>query len=839
MKIAKGRCNGKEDPMGTGTSLLFQWQYSGEGLRDEVQSAYQVQITTANEEPVWDSGRIESRAMQQYCTAENGIRPGTMYLWTLTVWAKNGETETVTHAFETAIDDLAKAPWIGCGVEDVPGKMPSAPLFQKTFTIQKELAYARAYVTGLGLIYCTCNDAPVNTGYLQPPVTRYDKQTYFETFDITDTLEIGENTFAVLLGGGYNGDYSKWGYRYHTPKGLRAAIVLTYADGTSERIESDATWTWQASPITANGLYLGEEYDARWQKREVHPAVVESENAPAGKLLPDEMPPLTETAVLSPVSSWETPEGTVYDFGKIVQGVCQIEVEADTGCAITLHYAEMIHPDGTLDKFTNRAARAIDKYTCAGIGMESYTPHFTYHGFRYVLMQHSTPIESFRIHALYISADVDAKSDFQCSEPIVNRIHALCTNSIRANLVTIPTDCPVRDERTPCLMDSQMYEMAAMYNFDMYAYYRKWMADIAVDPTNICNGNMDWSGDGLMLLYRMYRFYGETKLVQDLYPHLKKAMENWLEKAEDGVWTDGFGDWCLPNDNTWDGYHGCPAAVNTSLLHAYTGIMAELAESFGTPADKAEFLSMGETVRGGFIKRFWHEDGTVGAGRQPEMFLPLYYGILTGEKAEKTKKALIAKVRQDGHFDTGGFSTRTVIPVLADADALDLFMDTVRKNHYPGFGYWNSMGATTLWEQYASKGNMHSHSHAMHAGIEAALFQTICGIVPTTPGFGTFTIAPKLPKELHFAGCHLDTYAGEIDVWMEKFTDSLTLSCTIPPNTEADLTFPDMDSFGGCVLFDGERRIEKAKTLHLGSGRYIFRLVPETYLTFEPYKYKA
>ena len=835
MKLSKMRCNGKEDPIGTGTSLLFQWQYTGEGLRDEVQSAYRLRITTAQEEPVWDSGKLESRAMQHTCTAENGIRPGTMYLWTLTVWSQNGESETATRSFETAIDDLAKAPWIGCGTEDVP----SAPLFQKTFTIQKELAYARAYVTGLGFIYCTCNDAPVNTGYLQPPNTVYDKQVYFETFDITDTVEIGENTFAVQLGGGYNDDYSQWGYRYHTPKGLRAAIVLAYADGTSERIESDATWTWQASSITANGLYLGEEYDARWQKREVHPAVVEPEHAPAGKLLPDEMPPLTEIAVLPPVSQWETPEGTVYDFGKILQGVCQIEVEADAGCVITLHHAEMIHPDGTLDKFTNRAARAIDKYTCAGIGQESYTPRFTYHGFRYVLMQHSAPIDKFHIRALYISADVDANTSFRCSEPIVNRIHALCTNSIRANLVSIPTDCPVRDERTPCLMDSQMYEMAAMYNFDMYAYYRKWMGDIAADPANICNGNMDWSGDGLMLLYRMYRFYGDTSMVKALYPHLKKAMENWLEKAEDGVWPWGFGDWCLPNDNTWDGYHGCPAAVNTSLLHAYTGIMAELAEPFGTPADKAEFLSMGETVRNGFIKRFWHEDGTVGAGRQPEMLLPLYYGILTGEKAEKTKKALLTKIRQDGHFDTGGFSTRTVIPVLADADALDLFMDTVRKNHYPGFGYWNSMGATTLWEQYASKGNMHSHSHAMHAGIEAALFQTICGIVPTTPGFGTFTIAPQLPKDMHYAECRLDTCAGEIAVSVERFTDSLTLSCTIPPNTEADLTFPKMDSFGGCVLFDGERRIEKAETLHVGSGSYTFRLVPETYLTFEPYKYKA
>lgn len=833
MKLSKLRCNGKEDPIGTGTDLLFQWQYTGEGRRNEYQSAYQIQITTIQDELVWDSRKIESRAMQYRCSAKEGIRPGTIYQGTLTVWAQDGKKETATQTFETAIDDLAQAAWIGCGVEEEP----TAPLFQKTFTVKKNLAYARAYVTGLGLIYCTCNDAPVNTGYLQPPNTVYDKQVYFETFDITDTVEQGENTFAVMLGGGYNEDYSKWGYRYHTPKGLRAAIVLTYADGTHDRIDTDATWTWQESPITANGLYFGEEYDARRWRAETHPCVLQPENAPTGRLLPDEMPPLTEIAVLSPVNQWETAEGTVYDFGKILQGVCQIEVEADTGCIITLHHFEMIHPDGTPDKFTNRAARAIDVYTCAGMGVESYTPRFTYHGFRYVLVQHSAPIDHFQIHALYISADVDSHTTFRCSEPILNKMHELCTNSIRANLVSIPTDCPVRDERTPCLMDSQMYEAAAMYNFDMFAYYRKWLGDIAADPASICNGNMDWSGDGLMLLYRLYRFYGDKRPVEELYPHLKKAMENWVEKTEDGVWPWGFGDWCLPNDNTWEGFGGCKAAVNTSLLYAYTGIMAEFAELLSKPNDKEQFLSMGKTVREGFIKRYCHEDGTVGEGRQPEMFLPLYYGILTGERAERTKKALIAKIRQDGHFDTGGFSSRTILPVLADASAWDLCIETMRHNSYPGFGYWNVMGATTLWEQYASKGSMHSHSHAMHAGIDAGLFQTLCGIVPTTPGFGTFQIAPDLPKDVHFVTCHLDTCAGEIDLHVEKYTDSLTLSCTIPPNTEADLTFPDLDSFGGCVLLDGERPIEKAKALHLGSGHYTFHLVPETYLTFEPYKY--
>ncbi|MBQ3178844.1 MAG: family 78 glycoside hydrolase catalytic domain [Clostridia bacterium] len=841
MRLSSVRFNGMWGSVGTGCDIRIHWNYHGISRRNEYQSTFQVKIV-AGDSIVFDSGKIESRDMTFTVSASDGIRPGTVYTCTLTVWTDTGEKDCRILSFETAIDDLEKSPWIGCGVTEEP----SAPVFCKRFTPSGEIARARVYVTGLGLIHCKCNDHAVNSGMLLPPNTVYDKKVYFETLDITSLLQNGENTFTVQLGGGYNADYSQWGYRYFTPKGFRAAIVLTYTDGSTERIDTDETWLWQDSPITANGLYLGEEYDARRTFTEWTPAVLDPENAPAGKLLPDEMPPLKSSTCI-PVTQWETEEGTIYDFGKNIQGVCWMRLKAPAGCVIQLHHFEMIHPDGTPDKFTNRAARAIDIYTCAGRKSEVYQPRFTYHGFRYVLVKHSMPLEQFAIHAMHISAappesiemyyyDAEENTRFRCSEPILNKLHTLCTNSIRSNLVSIPTDCPVRDERTPCLMDSQMYEPAAMYNFDMYAYYKKWLGDIAAEPESICSGNMDWSGDGLMLTYRIYKFYGDKTPAEKLYPHLKKAMENWMEKSEDGVWPWGFGDWCLPNDNTWEGFGGCKAATNTSLLHAYTGIMAEFADLFGKPEDKEQFLAMGETVRNGFIGRYWHEDGTVGEGRQPEMFLPLYYGILTGEKAKKTQAALLEKVRREGHFDTGGFSTRTVLPVLADADALDLFLDTIRKNHYPGFGYWNALGATSLWEQWASKGNMHSHSHAMHSGIEAALFQTLCGIVPTTPGFRKFTIAPRLPKDMRFVECRLFTYAGDIHLSVEKFTDCLTLSCTIPPNTEADLTFPDMDSFGNCILFDGERQIDKSRELHLGSGNYTFRLVPETYLAFEPYK---
>ena len=130
---------------------------------------------------------------------------------------------------------------------------------------------------------------------------------------------------------------------------------------------------------------------------------------------------------------------------------------------------------------------------------------------------------------------------------------------------------------------------------------------------------------------------------------------------------------------------------------------------------------------------------------------------------------------------------------------------------------------------------MHSHSHAMHSGVDAALFQTLCGVTPTRPGFGAFTVAPRLPKDMRYIACRLDTYAGHIAVRVEKLGDSMTLSCRIPPNTEAVLTFPEMENYDECLLYDGERQVEKAKTMTLGSGNYSFRLVPEKYIRFQPY----
>ncbi len=832
MKFYQLFCNGKVDPIGISADVRLQWSYVGSSKRGEKQTAFRLIVLNASEQPFFDSGIIESSDMQYELSEKDGLQYGQLYYWKIQAFSDTEEINSEWQSFEIAIHDLESSPWIGCGLKQE--EEPAAPIFQKSFISAEDVISARVYITGLGLISCKINDVDCNKGLLTPPHTDYPRQVYFETLDITAYLKDGENHLDIQLGNGYNKDYSQWGCRYFTPKGFRAAIVLKYFDGKIERIDTDESWTWRNSCITANGLYLGEEYDARLSFDTAYPAVMMPEAAPEGVLLPDEMPPLKIIEERYPVAQWEINGRTVYDFGKNIQGFCRIGVEAPEGCVISMQHAEMITPEGELDTFTNRRARARDIYTCSGKGIEVYRPAFTYHGFRYVAVEHSMPVKSFHIKALFLSADVGEKAVFQCSEPILNRMHELCTNSIRANLVSFPTDCPMRDERTPCLMDSQMYEDAAMYNFNMYAYYKKWLHDNTVGKERLA-GNMDWNGDSLMLAYRMYLFYGDTGLAKELYPMLKKTVRCWFDESENGVWTKGYGDWCIPNKNTWESFFGCPYAINTSLLHAYTGIMAEFAALFGYVEDQQEFLAIGKRIREAFVTQYWHEDGTVGEGRQTEMFTPLFYGVLNGVQAEKTKHALLKKIREDRFFDVGGFGLRAVLPVLSDADALDLFLETVRYNHYPGFGYWVAMGATSLWEQWESKGTMHSHNHAMHAGINAALFQTLCGIVPTAPTFRSFRIAPKLPSDMRYVQCKLETYSGTIAMSLERIGDTLVMSCLIPPNTEAELRIPDLDAYDTCVLFDGERKIEKTETMRLGSGQYQFRLIPKEYVDFQAY----
>lgn len=826
MRFNRLYCNGSRSPLGVGRDILLQWNY-GLGGQGEKQTAFRVLVSGGGD---FDSGRIDSRDMRYLLSGAFVVKAGTGYSWRVVAYTDGGTVESPEQYFETAIDDLGASAWITSGKIEI-----SSPMFERRFIVDKQLKSARAYVTGLGLIDCSCNGCPCSDRFFSPPNTIYDKIDYFETFDITGLIRGGENVFQVQLGNGYNIDFSKFGYRYESSKGLRCAIVLSYTDGTAHRINSGEDWLWRPSALIENGIYRGEKYDAGNIEAAFRPAVADENAAPKGMLLPDEMPPIRAVSEHSAVKSWLSGGVTVFDFGTNLQGIVRINVEAAPGTEIAIKHCEMIRPDGTPDFETNRRAASEDVYICRGLGKESYTPKFTYHGFRYAVVSGLSHTSSFEITALMLSSDAESESGFICSEAMINRIHGLCVHSMRCNFMSIPTDCPVRDERTPCQMDSQMIEAAAMYNFNMYSYYRKWFRDIVSAPCGNGEENPDWHGDYIMLAYRLYRFYGDIQPLREFYPRMLMDVANWLERSENGVWKKGFGDWCLPNDNTWEQIGGCKAAVNTSLLFAYCVILEEAAEMFNKPDDTSLCRTWKEKIRAGFLAEFVREDGTVGSGRQPEYILPLFFGLFDGasigeDLKAKVKAAFCRKLASDRHLDTGGFGTMALIDAAAASGGLDLIPEILRAGDYPGFGFWMATGATSLWEQWAVKGVMHSHSHGMFSGIDASFYRVFCGVSQSAPGFAEFRVEPHIPRELRFCRCAIQTVSGEIRVNIERLYDGLEISLTVPPNTTAELVIPDFETYEGCGLWEGERRIEKKRVWKLDGGVYNLRLVPEKYV---------
>lgn len=824
MQFNKLYCNGKVDPLGTGKDILLNWNYSNGDERNEKQTAFRITVTDGD--TIFDSDIINGDSMSYYLSEHQDIRDSRRYEWYVTSYTDKETLTSPTCRFETASDIIQNADWLICGEDET-----TSPVFFKEHRIKSlNIASARAYVFGLGFFRLYINGADASNAVLMPPNSRYDKTCYYETFDITDLLKDPNCLFEIQLGSGYNQDYSRFGYRYSVAKGMKAAIGINYCDGSSECVLSDSGWMVRGSNITSNGLYDGECYDARLTDFEAHPAVVSNETAPNGILTSDELPHIKVIRELKPVNRWTTDGCIVYDFGSNISGFSRIKVKAERGCEIRLKHAEMVKADGAIDTETNRDSRSEDVYICRGEGNEIYSPVFTYHGFRYIRVSGEENAYQFSITALMISTDLENDSGFICSEPMINRIHELSVHSMRCNYVSIPTDCPVRDERTPCQMDSQATEEAAIYNFNMSAYYTKWLTDITNADFSVGESNPDWKGDLISLVWRMYLYYNDFRPAIKYYERMKSYLLTWNENRADGVWEKGFGDWCLPNDNTWETIGECRMAVNTSLLYSYAVKLSEIANLLGRNDDIIVFTKIAEDIASSLVRKYLHKNGEINSGRQTEQILPLYFGMLRGEEKQKTVSALKSRLDRERHIDTGGFGTMAFLEALADNGLVDSAFDALTETSYPGYGWQVANGATSLWEQWAYRGIMHSHSHAFFAGIDSSFYRVFCGVRPLSPVFKRFEVKPILPKGMRFAECNLETRSGMIYVKVEKISNGLSVMLTVPANTEAEIVLPDDVCSDEYMLFDGEFPLKKTKKISLGSGTYNFRVIPEKQL---------
>ncbi|MEV7623874.1 family 78 glycoside hydrolase catalytic domain [Actinoplanes sp. NPDC089786] len=697
---------------------------------------------------------------------------------------------------------------------------PDAPMLRKAFDLDRPIASARAYTYGLGFAELRLNGGKVGDRVLTPASTPYERRNLYDTYDVTSLLRPGANTVGLWLGNGYGPRFSPYGFRWPGPKQAIALLAVTFTDGTRATVASDDTWRWSDGPILANDLYGGESYDARlaqdgWDRpgfddRAWHP--VRTTTAPSPVLAADDASPIRVVDTLHATGVTEPRPGVhVLDFGQNIAGWPRLRVTGPAGTTVRMRTAEELGPDGRLDTATNRNAASADAYTLGDApGEQVWEPRFTYHGFRYVeVTGFPGALGPGSVTARVVHADVAPTGTIATSDPLLDRIWRNNRWAILNNSMSLPTDTPVRDERTPPGMDVQAYHAAAVREFGMERFYAKYLLDLPPGtalPNDAGNAQLpDMGGGSVSLAWSLYEQYGDQALLARSYPAMAAFVEANAAARPDLVWPDdrGFGDWCPPvrGPDAHDG-QGSPstgecfserAIVNTALSYRQADDTAKAAAALGRTADAARFRRLAQDIADAFNARFLDPSGTgYGSGRQVTSVLPLAFGMVPEDRVAAVGARLADTVltADHGHLDTGIFGTRYLIEALARAGRADVAATVLGTTTYPGFGYQISRGATTPWEQWTYESNMETHDHAMFAGVNATLYTVFAGITPASPGYASIAVAPRVPPGLARLSASIDTVRGTVTSAWTNAACRFDLTVTVPVNATATVDVP-------------------------------------------------
>lgn len=738
-----------------------------------------------------------------------------------------------------------------------------APILRKTFKLGgKSVASARLYATALGLYEIRINGQRVGDHVLAPDWTDYRKRVRYQVYDVSSLLKQGDNAIAALLANGwYCGHIGNGGNRFFgTSPALLTQLEVTYSDGSVERIVSDASWKIHASPILASDFMQGESYDATQEIRgwdapglddsAWRSAAVRTEKARS--LEGQVMQPVRQTAELKPKSVREPKPGQwTFDLAQNMVGVVRLKVSAPAGTKVTLRHAEMLNPDGTLYTRNLRGAPSVDTYVCKGGGVEVWQPTFTFHGFRYVELTGlpGKPADD-AVTGLVISSDTPQVGQFACSDARINQLQSNIQWGQRGNYVSIPTDCPQRDERLGWMGDAQVFIRTATMNADVAAFFTKWLVDVDdgqtpegsfgdVNPNTMgCGSVPAWADAGVICPWTIYQIYGDRRILERHLPAMTRWVE-WCRKHSNGLIREkdrgnDYGDWLSIGSNT-------PKDLIGTAYFAYsTHLVAKSYKAIGNDAEAAKYEKLFNDICVAFNKRYVSPDGRIQGNTQCCYAMALKFELLPEGLRAKAAQYLEDDIKAKGwHLSTGFVGVSYLLPVLTQAGKVDTAYRLLMQDTFPSWLFSVKHGATTIWERWdgwtPERGfqdpGMNSFNHYSLGSCGQWLFDTAAGIGldPEQPGFRHIIIHPRVGGGLTSAKASLRSIRGMIaSSWTLK-DGVFTLDVTIPANTTATVYVP---AASAAAVQESGKPTSEAKTLRslrAESGEAVFEVQSGTY----------
>lgn len=762
--------------------------------------------------------------------------------------------------------------YLGEAIGDV--SEPTAPpaLLRKEFVLGKAIAKARLYATAHGTFDLMINGKRVGNEVLAPGWTPYGERLQVVTHDVTGLLTQGANAWGVLLcDGWYRGHFGFTNQtgNYGTQTKFLGQLEVEFTDGSREVIATDASWLTSTGGVRSASIYHGTDFDfnfahqawckpgfdaSAWKPVTVHPldkTTLEPRYAAPVRVVQEFATQLSEHN-----------GNTRVNVTQNISGWLKLKVKATAGSKLVAKHAEVLEPNGDIHTKALRFARATDTYVFATDGEYELEPKQTFHGFQYAdLIVESGSVEILGVTGIAVSSDLAVRGQIETSHPMLNKLVSNTFWSLRDNFVSIPTDCPQRDERLGWTGDAQAFVYAAHSLVNGYEFYKTWLRDLEIEQTKLdgkvpmivpdilspsmdeshpffaLNGEAGWSDAATVIPWSIYERFGDLQILRDQLA----SMRAWV--AHNTADHEGLligprmqlGDWLDP-----DAPEGQPWAAKVSgqfmsnAYHAHSiRLLSKVEALVGDQAESARLEALFQELRAAI----WAELGEAAAKTPTGAATLLEFDLAPESERSRIADSLAAGVREtNGRISTGFLGTPIILDAMSRNGHLEEAFLMLLREQMPSWLYPITVGATTIWERWngiledgsinqggleggteGSGEGMISFNHYAYGAVVDWIYRNVGGLTPAAPGYQNVTIAPRPQTTLTSCTTSLETGYGELALAWRIVENNLVGELTIPFGVEA--TF-DLQGSANSVLVVNMAAATKGQKF--GHGKHTF-----------------
>ncbi|WP_277049578.1 alpha-L-rhamnosidase [Ruania albidiflava] len=846
------RVDGQDEPQSIVAAPSFSWRLRGT-RRGARQSGYRITVhwltPTGQRVQVWDSGAVAGSETVGIRYQGAPLQTSADYSWQVQVTDETGATTTASGQFATGIVHPGEwqALWIGrdpneqktalppqdTDISYTVNKLRPVRQFVRHVHLEQVPARAKVHVCAKGNYRLYINGHKVGGDELAPGWTEYRDRIPYQSWDVTDLLRPGTNSIAALLADGWyvgfiGTDRRHQAQHYGQEPELLVQLVSDAATGQRTVIGTDSQWRQQQSDILYADQLMGQYEDSRL----AHPAwhlpgtdvstwsyavVTDQDHS---RLVPECDPGVRVTHRL-PARSVVRKGGDrhIVDFGQNLVGRVRLVIrDQAAGTRIQLNHAEVLDEHGELYTANLRTAEPVDVFWTDGSPEQVFEPRFTFHGFRYAEVSGLTgELTAADVEAVVLHNDFDWVGEFSSSSQDLDQLFSNISWGLRGNFLSIPTDCPQRDERLGWLADAQVFAPTALALADVAPLLRRWLRDvrsaqnddgafpdIAPHLIHLREGAPGWGDGGVTIPWAVYRATGEETVLAEA----ADSMVAWVRHLErhnpDLIWRhqlgNNYGDWLQIGEETRKD------VLATAYFARSAQLTARALRVLGREAEAAEVDDLAERVATAFRREFLAPDGTVAGDTQGGYLLTLAFDLCqSAQQRDLVAQKLVEAVqRREVSLTTGFITVGLLCPVLADIGREDLAFGLLHNDRYPSWLYSIRNGATTIWERWdgwtAEHGfqsaRMNSFNHYSLGSVGQWFLAGILGIDQQehSAGYRSALLHPRFDPELDWAAGALETTRGRFESRWQRTDDQITWELTIPPGEPAEVVLPATDA---------------------------------------------